>query len=267
MSTKKARYQILAITLATIGIAAFVVSCFAYSKYVGSDILDSASSWGLFGDFIGGFAGTAIALTTLIALAITLFLQARALEETRSAVAQQLAAANNQLTSFERNEALKLRPLLKAEWFPAHAENHMEWRVRNIGLGPAIIDRIDIYVSGLLTGTHSMDPGPEWHNTWWTAIKAVINPQSVGESATFYKTPMTYLKRGLGAGEYQAMVGFQINDPAQRSAALLMLNSEINVIIHFRSMAGESLSTWTQFEFGSTERDRSLRSVLMPSSP
>lgn len=258
MITKKARYQIAAITLAIIGIAAFVVSCLTYSKYVGSDILDSASSWGLFGDFIGGFTGTIIALTTLIALAITLFLQARALEETRSAVAQQLAAANNQLTSFERNEALKLRPLLKAEWFPAHDENYMEWQVRNIGLGPAILDRIEIYVFGLLTGTHSMEPGPEWHHTWWNAIKAVINPQSVSESATLYKTPMTYLKRGLGAGEYQAMMVLQINDPAQRPAALLMLNSEINVTIHFRSMAGESLSTWTQFELGSTERAGSM---------
>lgn len=258
MSTKKIHYQILAITLATIGIAALSVSCFVYATYVGSDILDSASSWGLFGDFIGGFAGTVIALTTLIALAVTLFLQARALEETRLAVTEQLTAANSQLASFERNEALKLRPLLKAEWFPAHTENYMEWRVSNIGLGPAILDRVEIFVGKLLTGEHGMEPGPDWYDTWRPAIEMIINPQSVGQSATFYATPMTYLKRGLGAGEYQAMVGLEIKDSAQRPAALLKLNSEIHVVIHFRSLAGESLSTWTQFEFGTPKPSQAL---------
>ena len=49
-----------------------------------------SEDWGSFGAFVSGIAGTAIALATLVALAVTFALQARELENSRHAVERQI---------------------------------------------------------------------------------------------------------------------------------------------------------------------------------
>lgn len=241
-------YRIIAFVLALIGTLTFVASWMIYASNVGWSVVPDAPSWGQFGDFIGGFVGTVIALSTLVALALTLFLQARALDETKAALSQQTAATNLQIALTERTEALKLRPLLKAEWFRTPQPNRVEWRVLNIGLGPAILDRIELFNMNQKIGEHPMEVGPEWIDAWRDAVLRVLTVES---DPTIFAAPMSYLTRGLAAGEYQAMMAVALKTPEDTPLAVANLNTALEVVIHFRSMAGESLNTKTQFDFTS----------------
>lgn len=90
-------YRKIAWWLAVSGIAALLVSVFAYSSGIRGALSSDSGDWGTFGDFVGGFAGTLIGLGTLIALAIALQLQARELSETRAALEEQSRAISRQV--------------------------------------------------------------------------------------------------------------------------------------------------------------------------
>jgi hypothetical protein len=92
MAAKKStRYLGIAVGLSVIGVAALTLSVFAYWRelhHLGISL--RSDEWGSFGAYVGGIAGTIIALATLIALAVTLALQAREMEKARHAVARQI---------------------------------------------------------------------------------------------------------------------------------------------------------------------------------
>src|SRR5688572_24812536 len=84
---------IFAGALAAIPLAVFAVSCLLYSEYVGTDLVSQAQDWGQFGDFIGGFVGTVIGASTLLAIALTVYLQAKTL----TALAEQKVQLEDQV--------------------------------------------------------------------------------------------------------------------------------------------------------------------------
>jgi hypothetical protein len=91
------RYASIAVWLMAGGFAAFALSIGAYTLSLSQQGLSNRSGdWGTFGDFIGGMAGTLIAFMTLVAIAFTLHLQARELEETRAELEKQTTATERQ---------------------------------------------------------------------------------------------------------------------------------------------------------------------------
>src|SRR5947207_12715634 len=88
---KSTRYFRVAIGLSVIGVAALTLSVYAYWRELHHlGISPKSDEWGSFGAFVGGIAGTTIALGTLVALAVTLALQAREMEASRHAVGRQI---------------------------------------------------------------------------------------------------------------------------------------------------------------------------------
>jgi hypothetical protein len=130
-------YRFVAVLLAIVGIAALAASVFGYwSELHDLGMAPRSDEWGTFGDFVGGFAGTVIALVTLIALAITLDLQARELAAARKVMKTQAYALSKQnfentlfrILGFIEDRATRLispRTLTAAgrEAFIAHVEN------------------------------------------------------------------------------------------------------------------------------------------------
>jgi hypothetical protein len=96
--TKAARYWLAAKFLIVTGLLALVVTAGLYWHRLSAGQFSSNSEdWGSFGAYIAGAAGTIISLGTLIALAITLALQAEDLEQTKSAMHQQVSAVQRQI--------------------------------------------------------------------------------------------------------------------------------------------------------------------------
>ena len=95
---RPSRYHGIARTLAIVGTVALVGSTVIYwavlHRYGG--ISPDSTDWGSFGAFITGVAGTIIALATLIALAMTLDLQARELLLSRNLIAKQARTLERQ---------------------------------------------------------------------------------------------------------------------------------------------------------------------------
>jgi hypothetical protein len=93
------RYASIAVGLMVGGFVAIALCIAAYTLVLSRHGLsDRSIDWGTFGDFIGGMAGTVIALITLIAIAFTLHLQARELEETRAELRKQASTMERQTT-------------------------------------------------------------------------------------------------------------------------------------------------------------------------
>jgi hypothetical protein len=83
-------YRKIAFALGAIGTVAFVASLSLYWVSLGDlGLSRDSDDWGSFGDFVSGSAGSLIGLATLVALVITLDLQARELSATRSAIDRQ----------------------------------------------------------------------------------------------------------------------------------------------------------------------------------
>jgi hypothetical protein len=98
VGTKATRYWLAAKFLIGTGVAALLVSAGLYWHELNAgQFSGNSEDWGAFGAYIAGAAGTVISLGTLIALAITLALQAEDLEQTRSAMQQQISAAQRQI--------------------------------------------------------------------------------------------------------------------------------------------------------------------------
>jgi len=148
VTDKDTELKKLSSRLRLIGIAAFDIAPLAYFSFVQGRVSNHAADWGTFGDFVGGIAGTAIALVTLIALVGTLRLQAKELEETRQALQDQAKSARDQIYQSMRFEERRVQPILKTEWHPDGGTGFTHWVMTNVGLGPCILDQLDLYWYG-----------------------------------------------------------------------------------------------------------------------
>lgn len=154
---------------------AFTSAVIAYGVLLNGPLSQASADWGTFGDFIGGMAGTVIALATLVALVVALQLQAKELEETRQALRDQVAATRDQLQDVRRYETRRVRPILKAEWFAEEKKERVFWRITNVGLGPCILDSVDFYVDRKKVSSHEFDSVEDAHQVWREVISCVFH--------------------------------------------------------------------------------------------
>jgi uncharacterized membrane protein len=89
-------YVAVAWVLGGIGALALVVSIVAYRRTMGGPLAPGDAAWGLFGDFVGGFAGTIIGLATLLALVLSLHVQSMELAAARAQIQRQERALARQ---------------------------------------------------------------------------------------------------------------------------------------------------------------------------
>jgi len=238
-------YRRIAYTLGGIGVTAFVLSVIAYGARLGffnGQTLSAASQdWGTFGDFVGGLAGTIIALATLVAVVVTLRVQGLELELTRTELEKQTAAAREQTTQMREVEARRVRPLLKTEWFVNGS--HFVFRVRNVGLGPCILDSIEMFVGTERLGNHAVTDHEKAATIWLEAVQ-----RAVGIGFQVSVRTWTDSMRVLAVNEFQEFLSVTTDaaDTPQQMAALFRTQTGLNPIVHFRSVDGTAWSTVSQ---------------------
>ena len=109
-------YRRIAWALAGLGGIVFVGSACLYAWALGGGLSDKSAEWGAFGDFVGGFAGAFVSLLALIALAITLHLQAKELQETTQALKEQARSSVEQNSLSFFFELLRERSSVIEAW-------------------------------------------------------------------------------------------------------------------------------------------------------
>jgi hypothetical protein len=90
------RYARIALYLVIVGVFAVVGCGLLYLVFFHSESVGETSAWGAFGDFVSGIAGTILAGATLVALALTLSLQARELDASRRLLKLQATTLHKQ---------------------------------------------------------------------------------------------------------------------------------------------------------------------------
>ena len=123
----------------------------------------------------------------------------------------------------------------------------MYWRLRNVGLGPCIIDRIEIHRGGEIVGSY--DPADEQtaERVWNDAVQAVLREQGQ-QNVRVEMFPMTDFKRALAVSEYQATVRVGIGVHANGMAAVQALEIALRPVVYYRSLSNISYSTRDQYE-------------------
>lgn len=92
-------FDIAVTLLAAVPLISLLLGMWLYRQQFGGHLSLEHHRWGEFGDFIGGFFGTVLSAATLVALALTLLLQVRTLQDTRKALTQQQQSAEGQLAA------------------------------------------------------------------------------------------------------------------------------------------------------------------------
>lgn len=245
--SKVSVYRKIAIALGAVGMLTLIAVVLAYAVLIDSGLSQDSTDWGTFGDFVGGIAGTVIALSTLVALVIALQLQAKELEQMRSALDEQTKATQKQIERARLYEERRVQPLLKAEWSIDSNTQCIYWRITNVGLGPCIMDSIELFVFGQMIGSHEFDSRQKAHEVWCRALSKTLDSGYPGDERVFVE-PLQEFKRALKDGEYQQTVRVNCTDRVNVYTAADILDRSLRPVIRFRSLAGVPLSTEHQYD-------------------
>lgn len=237
-------YTTIAIALGATGVLSLALSWTWFAWVHGTDIVENAEAWGQFGDFIGGFVGTVIAVATLIALAITVHLQATALRETQ----QSLSA---QLKTYQLNESLKIRPILKTDWLLVRRQgeaqvDHVNWSIRNLGYGPAHIESLEVCDGDSVAGVYpNLNDGRKTKLVKF--IENVIPEDLITiENARILVQRFDVNRRWLAHGDSLEIIQIKMNDRKIAKRIQRLLLDRVSITVHFRTVLGERFSTQTQ---------------------
>lgn len=263
----KNRYRRAAKTLAVLGGAGLGGPFLLYAWQFHGALAPNSEAWAHAGEYMAGIAGSTIALATLVALAITLSLQEEELQKTREALdtqiknsAEQLATLRQQLDDTRVYESRRIRPVLKAEWLQGQGSpNSRRWRIVNVGLGPCVLDGVDLVVSGLSLGGHDFTANSNAHGVWTNAINQALGgafAQKWSPRWDISQYPIHELKRVLAVGEAQEVIyvrlaGYDLNAGAAPDIPWHQLDRVIEPTIRFRSLTGEQFNTKTQLDLAS----------------
>lgn len=243
---KASLYTRIALGLATVGIVAVALCIWAYWQQLHHLGLSGQSAdWGTFGDFVGGIAGTLIALATLVALAFTLHLQADELAKTSAALDEQAKVTAQQLKLTREIELRRIRPLIKTEW-SLFERGGLLLAIKNVGLGAAVIDKVEVHANKTLAGEITTD-GASNLFVWRSAFSSILGQQTTTVASIMVHS-LVDAKRGIAVGEHQPLVQLLVA-PDVRVEAMIALNAGLEVLLYFRSLGGERFSTRAQFEF------------------
>jgi len=146
----------------------------------------------------------------------------------------------------ERYEELRMMPLLKAEWLLLPGTFTIAWRIRNVGLGPAILDYVELYVNQKQTGAYPASVENWALEAWRDALRAGFHADYPGDEAV-HPAAIHELKRALGPNEWQETmyIDFKRGDLAVNGLAIA--DAVVSPIIHFQSLSGKRLSTAAQY--------------------
>ena len=244
--TPSGTYRRIAYGLAIFGATVLVVAFVIYRKQFGGDYSPAGSDWGLFGDYIGGVAGTLLAFATLIALVVALVVQATELEETRRALQSQVETSESQLKLIKDTERVRIQPVLKVEWFPYQDSlNTVILRFTNIGFGPCLMEQIHVQANSQHVGSHGLEDWNTADVVWRNALRSVLGSHFPDEKKVRLE-PMNKYRKLLAAGETQQMLVVDFPDHKITRKALGNLQSLIDVDIEFKSLGKSHVHTAAQ---------------------
>ena len=244
--TRAKVYKAIAVALGGVGGAAFVAALIAYAIGMSAPLSESSTDWGTFGDFVGGIAGTVIALITLVALVVALHLQAKELEETRQALQDQVVASKDQLQLIEDTERVRIQPVLKVEWFPyLDNMNTVILRFTNIGFGPCLMEQVHVQANSQHVGSHDLEDWNTADVVWKNALRNVLGSNYPDEKKVWLE-PMNKYRKLLAAGETQQMVVVNFPDHKTARKALGNLQMLIEIDIEFKSLGKAQVHTAAQ---------------------
>lgn len=244
--TRSETYKWIAYGLAMFGVIVLAVAFVIYRKHFAGDYSPSGSDWGLFGDYIGGVAGTLLAFATLIALVVALVVQATELEETRRALGDQVEASKNQLKLIKETERVRIQPVLKVEWFPYQANmNIVILRFTNIGFGPCLMEQVHVQANSQHIGSHGLEDWNTADVVWRNALRNVLG-SNFPEEKKVRLEPMNKYRKLLAAGETQQMLVVEFPDHNTAKKAIYNLQSLIEVDIEYKSLGKAHVHTGAQ---------------------
>jgi hypothetical protein len=228
------------------GVVALLGSVFSYWFLIDGEISNRSGDWGTFGDFVGGMAGTVIALATLIALVVTLQLQATELDKTSKALTNQVNSSNKQLALIEKNERIRIQPVLKVEWFPYKEDKNIAiLRFANIGFGPCLMERVHVFVQGAHVGSHDLKDWEIARTVWGDALSRALGTDYPGPT-NIRVEPTNKYRKLLAAGEFQQMLAATFPDHKKAQNAIFRLQTLAEVDIEFKSLGKVTVHTSVQ---------------------
>ena len=238
-------YKVIAVVLALFGLVVMYATWRTYRNQFTGDYSPSMSDWGLFGDYIGGVAGTLLIFATLIALVVALVAQATELEETRQALEDQVKASNNQLKLIEETERVRIQPVLKVEWFPNRADlTVIQLRFTNIGFGPCLMQQVHVQANSHHVGSFDLEDWNIADTVWKNALRNVLGSDLPPEK-NISLAPNKY-RKFLAAGETQQMLVVSFPDYKKATKALGNLQMLIEVDIVYTSLGKTEVHTAVQ---------------------
>jgi len=204
---------------------------------------------GQFGDSFGVITSLFNALA-FAAVAVTVVLQNKELRETRKELKKQAQAAVDQVKITLRLERLKIRPLITYAWEKKIDEvrSVQSWQVnlkiRNVGLGPAVIDGFQL-LSGqrsLFEVTHDNDPNSA---KLQDAVKTLEGINLDGQMKASISR-LTGITRIVAPNEALELVRLSFANKSDQKFIHTALTSAVRASVRFHSLDDEELDTYTQ---------------------
>jgi hypothetical protein len=238
--------------LLTVGIIA-VVAFLTYAIYIQLSPI-TYEKLGQIGDSFGALTSLFNALA-FAALVATVVLQGRELRESRQELVKQARAqeawakaAAEQIKLTQQLEAIRIRPFIKIEWHPyKDVKGMFELRMRNVGLGVAIVQSFEIWARGQVFGTLFRHEGETSRKAWEDSLKLAAGKG--GERIEITVLQFDDRNRALAPGEFQAVVYVDFhgeNEVAWAAQREISLSHEL--IVHFCAADGKSFSTYDQYD-------------------
>jgi hypothetical protein len=220
-----------------IGLAVLFVFCL-YAVVLIIGLLCPLGWWtsehaGQLGDSFGAFSSLFNALA-FAALVATVVLQSKDLRD-QAALTKQL-------------EDDRIRPFIKAEWHKIEVVSSTtvtyEYAIRNVGLGVAIVECIDLYADNELVASLTDHDLPEASDYWQKVLTTALRGKYGIRDKHLFQ--FNDLNRGLAPMEHQAVVRVVLNT-AESTEVARLLRAHFRPVIHFKSVRGEHANTLNQF--------------------
>jgi hypothetical protein len=233
---------------------------FAYALVIAASLLSGlwkSHTAGQFGDAFGALtsAFNALAFAGIVA---TVVLQSRELRDSRKELAKQAKAqeawaeaATKQIELTREIEEARMRPVIKAEWH--HVDNKpdtIEYKVRNVGLGVAIISAVELRTRSESFGKLHSHSDPSQNSAWKKCIGACLTPGHKIKSHRLMQ--FDDLNRALAPNEPQALLVLKIVGD-DTGAAVRQLREQFWPVIYFRSVRGVEYVSASQFNLPEEE--------------
>jgi hypothetical protein len=212
---------------------------------------------GQFGDSFGALTSFLNSLA-FAAVVATVVLQSRELRESREQLVEQAKAqkawaeaATKQIALTKELEFARSRPFIQSAWVRhTHDMNSFDFVIRNVGLGVAIVQAVELRADDKLVTRIASTYLPEIRHGWMEAIRLATTVPIDTPPIKVIVFDLDNYSRVLSPGEDKTLVNVSVTGSLDAvNAAYLDLCRRLDILIRFKSVNGESLSTITQFDY------------------